>query len=37
VVTEGERPPWRPVDGFEVKGLAAGRAVTEFRAVLAPS
>jgi tRNA (guanine-N7-)-methyltransferase len=34
VVTEGERPPWRPVDGFEAKGLAAGRSVTEFRATL---
>jgi tRNA (guanine-N7-)-methyltransferase len=34
VVTEGERPPWRPTDGFEAKGLAAGRTVTEFRAVL---
>lgn len=36
VVTEGERPPWRPTDGFEAKGLAAGRAVTEFRAVVVP-
>jgi len=35
VVTEGERPPWRPVDGFEAKGLAAGRLVTELRADLA--
>lgn len=34
VVTEGERPPWRPLDGFEAKGLAAGRSVSEFRAVL---
>jgi tRNA (guanine-N7-)-methyltransferase len=33
-VSEGERPPWRPYDGFEAKGLAAGRMVTEFRAVL---
>jgi tRNA (guanine-N7-)-methyltransferase len=33
-VTEGERPPWRPRDGFEAKGLAAGRQVTEFRAAL---
>lgn len=33
VVTEGHRPPWRPTDGFEAKGLAAGRRVTEFRAV----
>ena len=35
VVTEGERPSWRPMDGFEAKGLAAGRRVTEFRAELA--
>ena len=34
VVTEGERPSWRPTDGFEDKGLAAGRSVSEFRAVL---
>jgi tRNA (guanine-N7-)-methyltransferase len=34
VVTEGERPSWRPTDGFEAKGLAAGRTVAEFRAVL---
>ena len=34
VVTEGERPAWRPRDGFEAKGLAAGRRVTEFRADL---
>ncbi|SDP15989.1 tRNA (guanine-N7-)-methyltransferase [Pedococcus dokdonensis] len=33
VVTEGERPPWRPLDGFEAKGLAAGRSVCEFRVV----
>ena len=32
-VTEGERPSWRPTDGFEAKGLAAGRRVSEFRAV----
>ncbi|NYG08014.1 tRNA (guanine-N7-)-methyltransferase [Phycicoccus badiiscoriae] len=32
VVTEGERPSWRPTDGFEAKGLAAGRRVSEFRA-----
>lgn len=36
VVAEGERPAWRPLDGFEAKGLAAGRSVTEFRATLAP-
>ena len=34
VVTEGERPWWRPTDGFEAKGLAAGRRVSEFRATL---
>jgi len=33
-VTEGERPAWRPRDGFEAKGLAAGRSVTELRADL---
>ncbi len=33
-VTEGERPAWRPTDGFEAKGLAAGRRVSEFRARL---
>lgn len=35
-VVEGERPPWRPTEGFEAKGLAAGRTVSEFRAVLRP-
>jgi tRNA (guanine-N7-)-methyltransferase len=30
-VVEGERPTWRPDDGFEAKGLRAGRAVTELR------
>jgi len=34
VVTEGDRPRWRPRDGFEAKGLAAGRSVTELRADL---
>lgn len=34
LVTEGDRPTWRPVDGFEAKGLAAGRRVTELRAEL---
>lgn len=29
-VVEGERPTWRPKDGFEAKGRAAGRSVTEF-------
>ncbi|KQZ87639.1 SAM-dependent methyltransferase [Phycicoccus sp. Root563] len=33
-VTEGERPDWRPTDGFEEKGHRAGRSTTEFRAVL---
>jgi tRNA (guanine-N7-)-methyltransferase len=31
-ITEGERPLWRPTDGFEAKGIAAGRRVTELRA-----
>lgn len=31
-VAVGDRPPWRPRDGFEAKGLAAGRTVTEIRA-----
>ena len=31
-VVEGERPPWRPTDGFEAKGLRAGRAIHEIRA-----
>jgi tRNA (guanine-N7-)-methyltransferase len=26
-----QRPSWRPPDGFEAKGLAAGRAITELR------
>lgn len=29
-VVEGQRPGWRPQDGFEAKGLAAGRSVAEF-------
>ena len=33
-VVEGERPSWRPDDGFEAKGLRAGRAVTELRCTL---
>jgi tRNA (guanine-N7-)-methyltransferase len=37
VVTEGERPAWRPLDGFEAKGLAAGRQVAELRADLLPA
>lgn len=31
VVTD-ERPPWRPVDGFEAKGRAAGRTITDLAA-----
>lgn len=31
-VVEGERPPWRPSDGFEDKGVAAGRPIVEIRA-----
>ncbi len=31
-VVVGERPAWRPTDGFEAKGLAAGRSITEIRA-----
>lgn len=30
-VVEGERPSWRPDDGFEAKGLRAGRTISEFR------
>jgi tRNA (guanine-N7-)-methyltransferase len=26
-----ERPEWRPSDGFEAKGIAAGRTITELR------
>ena len=33
-VVEGERPPWRPDDGFEAKGVRAGRAVTELTCTL---
>jgi tRNA (guanine-N7-)-methyltransferase len=33
-VSQTERPAWRPVDGFEAKGLAAGREVTDLRAVV---
>jgi len=33
-VVEGERPPWRPDDGFEAKGLRAGRLVTELACTL---
>ncbi len=30
-VVEGERPEWRPSDGFEAKGTRAGRPIHEFR------
>jgi tRNA (guanine-N7-)-methyltransferase len=33
-VVEGERPDWRPDDGFEAKGLRHGRTVTELRCTL---
>lgn len=33
-VVEGERPQWRPDDGFEAKGLRAGRRVAEFTCTL---
>lgn len=33
-VVEGERPAWRPDDGFEAKGVRAGRSVTELTATL---
>lgn len=29
-VVEGARPSWRPQDGFEAKGLRAGRSIHEF-------
>lgn len=32
-VTTGERPPWRPTDGFEDKGRRAGRDITEITAI----
>jgi len=31
VASSGERPSWRPTDGFEAKALAAGRTVSELR------
>jgi len=31
VVRVGERPAWRPVDGFEAKALAAGGAIVDLR------
>ena len=30
-VREVERPRWRPLDGFEAKGLAAGHPITDLR------
>ena len=33
-VVEGERPTWRPDDGFEAKGRRAGRPVTELTCTL---
>ncbi len=33
-VDVADRPRWRPHDGFEAKGRAAGRSVTDLRAVL---
>lgn len=30
---EVDRPPWRPVDGFEAKGIAAGHRIHDFRLV----
>ncbi len=36
-VVEGERPAWRPDDGFEAKGLRHGRTVSEFRCTLRPA
>ena len=35
VARVAERPAWRPTDGFEAKGLAAGRTVTDVVATLA--
>lgn len=36
-VVEGERPAWRPDDGFEAKGVRAGRTVTELTCTLRPA
>lgn len=36
-VVEGERPSWRPDDGFEAKGVRAGRVVSELSATLLPT
>ena len=35
-VVEGERPAWRPTDGFEDKGMRAGRTIHDFRATPRP-
>ena len=29
--SNAQRPTWRPVEGFEAKGIAAGRVITEVR------
>lgn len=34
-VVVGERPPWRPTDGFEAKGIRAGRVIHDIRATRA--
>ncbi|HEY6740923.1 MAG TPA: tRNA (guanine(46)-N(7))-methyltransferase TrmB [Lapillicoccus sp.] len=31
VVVDVARPPWRPMDGFERKGVAAGRTIVDLR------
>ncbi len=31
-VVVGERPAWRPTDGYEAKGIRAGRRITDIRA-----
>lgn len=36
-VVEGERQPWRPDDGFEAKGVRAGRSVAELTCTLLPT
>jgi tRNA (guanine-N7-)-methyltransferase len=32
-----ERPSWRPADGFEAKGVRAGRTINELRLDLLPA
>ena len=34
-VVVGDRPAWRPTDGFEAKGMRAGRAIHDIRATRA--